>query len=511
MSHFLNDDESDLSNGGVDKPCYIHGIAYTSGMKYRVTETLDPKITDPENDPAYLWDPAVRLTHEQMSQDMTGLPMLFEHDHKKRVGTILHNFLDKQNHLNIIAEVNQGTPLGKWVARNVRAGLLGDLSIGYGTGVEAGTRKVRHEKKIDEVSFVVGGFFPGCEVKVRASKNQGYKNTLPQHDSSNQRIRIVRVMASAATTPPSTQGNEGAPEPTETGDPQLLLSVAELKKMFLTLKEENEDLKKKAEGWEEAEKKRREEYAKSNQPKYEEAMAVVEALAAEDGVPISDEYRDQLKYAALNPEAAHMFNETVRVTASLRKTKEEMSAMARQIAELHENNKQTKEMLMDSALLRPDAARDQRRSDKLSARNAGSQPLDRIMVPDESAPVPKSVPAWLSRVMGIRPDQASEFWSTNSPPTPASAPAPVPSFAQEQQQQAPTPVLVNASNARRAADPAPTFMSSANPSIKYPRMQGMAASQDHKDVWSFIESLSGDDRGFMTGAHLAGRDFSNHH
>lgn len=529
MSHFLDtnatDDESE------NKPCYIHGIAYASGMKYRVTDTLDPKITDPQNDPAYLWDPAVRLTHEQMSQDMTGLPMLFEHNPKHRVGTILHNFLDKKNHLNIIAEVDQGSTLGKWVARNVRAGLLQDLSIGYGTGVQAGTRKVQHKDKIDEVSFVIGGFFPGCEVKVRASKNAGYKSHTTQEESTKQ-IRIVNVMATNTGEVPTQQGAQ-VPQPTQTQappaesqapqggaetDPQVLMGVAELKKMYLALKAEKEALEKKAEGWEEAEKRRREEYAQENQPKYEEAMAIVEELAKEDGVPVAEQYKEQMKYSALNPEAKHMFNETVRVTASVRKLRAEKAALAKQVEDLQKANTLTKDLLQDAALLAPNQARDAKRAAKVAQRNSEQQPLDAVMVPDPDAP-PANVPAWLSMVTGIQPGQASQVWSAHkvsqnpNPPVgnfaePTQETAP-PTLAAEQTQAATQPRAVNASTVQRQAPVA--FSSRANPQIKYPRMQGMSASSHHGNVWSFIKSVTDDSAGFMTGSHLAGKDFGETH
>lgn len=543
MSHFLDVDESVTDEERENKPCYIHGIVYTSGMKYRVTDTLDPKITDPHNDPNYLWDPAVRLTHKQMSQDMTGLPMLFEHQPKHRVGTILHNFLDNKNHLNIIAEVDQKSHLGKWVARNVRAGLLQDLSIGYGTGVQPGTRKVQHKDQIDEVSFVIGGFFPGCEVKVRASKNQGYKSHPPQGESTKQ-ISIVNVMATNTGEVPNQQEGQ-VPQQTQTqtaplaaaqaqapaaaeSDPQVLMGVAELKKMFLSLKAENEDLKKKAEGWAEAEEKRRKEYAEANEPKYAEAMAIVEELAKEDGAIVSDKYRDELKYAALNPQAKDMFQNTVRVTASVRKLREEKAALAKQVLELQKTNTLTKDLLQDAALMAPNQAREDKRAAKVAQRNAEQQPLDAVMVPDPDAPA-ANVPAWLSMVTGIKPGQASQVWSAHgvnqnpNPPIVGAAPVkePVqsppgaqasapPTLAAEQSQAATQPRAVNASMTQRGA---PThFSSRSNPRIKYPRMQGMGAPGGHHgNVWSFIKSVSGDSDGFMTGAHLAGKDFGEIH
>lgn len=525
MSHFLDVEASE--DGAEEKPCFIHGIAYAHGMKYRITDTLNPKITDPENDPEYLWDPAVRLTHKQMGQDMTGLPMLFEHDHQHRVGTILHNFLDKENHLNIIAEVDQKSNLGKWVARNVRAGLLQDLSIGYPTGVQPGTRKVQHKDKVEEVSFVIGGFFPGCEVKVRASKNQGYKNPRLQQESSKQ-IRIVRVMATAGEVqtqqPPATLAPV-EPEIPKTSDTQDLIDIAMMKKMMMQLQAENERLLAKDQINEESEKKRREEYAISNQPKYEEAMAIVEELAKEDGEPVSDQYKQELKYSALNPEGKHMFQNTVRVTASVRKLKAEKAVLAKKVEDMMRENALRKDMLSDVALLATNPARDQKRADKVAQRAAEQQPLDAIMTPDPEAPHTKP-PAWLMGLTGRQMGQSDDVWRAHGidsnpnpsiqepvaqPPVVTAPAAAVPQTLAAEQTQGPTSVPVNASlQTQRRAAPT-TFRSSyKGSSIQYPRMQGMAASNKHNNVWSFLKSID-DSQGFMSGGHLAGKDFGIGH
>jgi hypothetical protein len=522
MNHFL---DVETSEDDEYKPCFIHGIAYAQGMKYRVTDTLNPKITDPENDPNYLWDPAVRLTHEQMGQDMTGLPMLFEHDHRLRVGTILHNFLDDDKHLNIVAEVDQKTNLGKWVARNVRAGLLQDLSIGYPTGFQPRTRKVQHKDNIEEVSIVIGGFLPGCEVKVRASKNRGYKNPRQQQESSKQ-IRIVRVMATAGEVQSQQPPAAAAPTEPETpkmDDPQDLIDLAMLKKMMIQLQAENARLVAKDQIHMDSEKKRREEYAISNQPKYEEAMAIVEELAKEDGEPVSDQYKEELKYSALNPEGKHMFQNTVRVTASVRKLKAEKAALAKQVEDMVKENALRKDMLQDVALLAATPERDQKRADKVAQRNAEQQqPLDAIMTPDPEAPHTKP-PAWLMGLTGRQMGQSDAVWRTHgidtnpNPPIqepvaqPVAVPAAVPPTLAAEQSKGATPVHVNASLQTQQRAAPTTFRSSYNGSkIQYPRMQGMAASREHTGVWNFLNSID-DSQGFMSGGHLAGKDFGIGH
>lgn len=535
---------SHLFGEGEETPCYIHGIAYAHGMKYRLTDTLDPKIKDPQRDPNYLWDPAVRLTHDQLDEDLTGKPMLIEHKWKYGpVGRIIHSWRDEKNRLNIIAETDQKKELGKWITRQVRAGLFQDLSIGYDTRVEEGTRKVVH-KGIEEVSFVTGGYFPGCEVKVRASKNRTYKDSEEDFELEHlerDRLHIVKVMATNATqetqqqqAPPATSSAGGAQptDLTQAGGALQNFSMDDQVKIvqaLAKLKKENEELKRKEEAWsadkqawEQQEKKRREDYAKSKEKEYHETMAMIEELTKADGAELAEADKTAFNALAFNPESAGVWNPVVKVTASNMSLRAELEKMKKENEELKKNHELTRNLLQLD-----DPERDSRRTQKLANREAQQSSMGGLMEVDPQSQ--GQVPAWIHsllgvtdtslRVHGVAPppqqQQQAPPAQQQAPPAQQQSQAPpmmqtggvvVPPVEQPLQQKVPATAGVQYGRASQ-----PQAFRGSNPAIRYPvNPDSMRNQNTHSDVWGYIHSL-GNVPLDGVGAHLAGRNFGETH
>lgn len=533
---------SHLLDEGDDKPCYIHGIAYAHGMRYRLTDTLDPKIKDPQRDPNYLWDPAVRLTHDQLDEDLTGKPMLIEHKWKYGpVGRIIHSWRDGKNRLNIIAETDQKKDLGKWITRQVRAGLFQDLSIGYDTRVEEGTRKVVH-KGIEEVSFVTGGYFPGCEVKVRASKNQTYKDSEEDFELEHlerDRLQIVKIMATNATQ--ETQQQQQAPATSSTGGAQSTETAqaagslqnfsmddqVKIVQALAKLKKENEELRRKEEAWsadkqswEQQEKKRREDYAKSKEKEYNETMSMIEELTKADGAELAEADKTAFNALAFNPESAGVWNPVVKVTASNMSLRAELEKMKKENDELKKNHELTRNLLQ---LDDPD--RDSRRTQKLANREAFQEesPMGGLMKVDPQSQ--GQVPSWIHNLLGV-PDTTLRVHGIATPPAPqqqapsqqpAQQQAPltmqtggaaVPPVEQPMQQKVAATAGVQYG---RTAQHQPQPYRGSNAKIRYPdNPDSMRNQSTHSDVWGYIHSL-GNVPLDGVGAHLAGRNFGETH
>ena len=544
LSKRLRDPASDGSDINWGKPCRFHGVAYRDGLAYRITDKLDPSIKDPLNDDRYLWDHAVRLTHNQMGENLTGKPLLFEHDKRKRVGTIYHNWVDDEGRLNIIGEIEGRSDLGRWVARQVRAGILTDLSIGYDTAVEPGTRKVLH-KGIEEVSFVVGGFFPGCKVKVRASGNKTYKNSsgeeeiqLENKSSTSRDLKIFEIMenpTSSSTTSQTpaaaTQGASPTPMDIETSAAPPSTSsaathvhqIAEMKKLMLQLKNENESLRQVKADWDEEKKKERERYAKENEEKYKQILTTVEELAKDDGeTGISDQYKQQVKAMAMDPSGAEMFKNTVRVTASVKRLKTENEKLKKEVEEAKKHQELASSLLMNDPVFTDQ--RESKRSAKLAARKKNSssdRPMGGLMEVDREAPH-TALPKWLSQ-LGVNIDRESETWKSYG-----TSDAPV---QQQQQQQMVTgqdsafagsapavtveqpisrPVIagVNRKTQQHRLTP---YKSRYNPEIKYPTNPYGNNSSGQRDLWNFIAQTPSSVSLDGALAHLGGKNFAQIH
>lgn len=498
------------------KPCYIHGIAYNQGMKYRITDTLDPKIENPHTDPGYLMDPAVRLTHKQMEQDLTGIPMLIEHNWKNGpVAHIVHNWLDEKNRLNIIAEIPQSNDLGKWVVRQVRAGIFEDLSIGYDTRVEKETRKVSH-MGIEEVSFVTGGYFYDCKVKARASKKFNYKHSGEDFDfeqkKKNSFLQILTDMATNGQTPASDQGG---PQPMDT-DPPASFSNSEQVEMLQALvkmKKEIEAYKKKEEVWtadkeilENLEKKRRAEYAKKQEPVYQQTMEMVEELTKTNGGVLSDGDRKTLNELAFNPEGEGVFGTLVAATASARSLKLELDKITKENEELKKNHELTRDLLK---LDQPSLRHTQKRPRDI--------PMSNVMQPDtDSVATP---PSWIQSLLNI-PDTALRVHGLPkrravAPPNPIPSPAPSHQAPPSMKTGGQTPPQQDIQKVAATAGVHQRYQSTSfkgsNPSIKYPEnSHSMRNRNTHSDIWEHIRNT-----GAVTldrvGAHIAGKDFTESH
>lgn len=131
-------------------------------------------------------DPAVVLSDADLDRfnGAEGKPLCVEHNINDKVGYVHHSWIGDGNKraLKIIGRVSLETERGRQVVRDIKAGKLNGLSVGYGTELisswDNGATELL-DKNFREISLVEAPFFSGCdlsEVGVTATKNPNHNN-----------------------------------------------------------------------------------------------------------------------------------------------------------------------------------------------------------------------------------------------------------------------------------------------------------------------------------------------
>ncbi|KAL6965846.1 hypothetical protein U1Q18_051582 [Sarracenia purpurea var. burkii] len=97
-----------------------------------ILEALDA-LSKGERAPFY-YDEAVRCTYEelsQMSHQLVGKPLCFEHDRSRPVGTIVDNWVDAASNLHISAYIPRLSAWHDEVIAGIDAKRIYSLSVGY--------------------------------------------------------------------------------------------------------------------------------------------------------------------------------------------------------------------------------------------------------------------------------------------------------------------------------------------------------------------------------------------
>ena len=128
---------------------------------------------------------------------LRGCPILDNHDASRRVGKVLDAFVDAEQQLWIVADVDEGTPMGQEVAERIRSGEYRGLSLGMMHGIDrrpghmaSQAQKGRCEENgweevqsvrwsnIVEVSVCPEGKYPNTVLHSHFSKDPGGSNAI---------------------------------------------------------------------------------------------------------------------------------------------------------------------------------------------------------------------------------------------------------------------------------------------------------------------------------------------
>jgi len=173
-------------NGGSGFKRYIEGIAYNCTIPTHESSEYLSLEASKSNDPEVVYrDPAIRLSDEQLSNlVLKDLPVCLDHEGGACIGKVLTNWMDKNKHLRIIAEIDGNTSAGREVIKMIDNGDLGSLSVAYDVKTHKHTGRVL-EKKFREISVCMEPFFNGCQIEVRASRSCSKKRNCRIENSSH--------------------------------------------------------------------------------------------------------------------------------------------------------------------------------------------------------------------------------------------------------------------------------------------------------------------------------------
>lgn len=331
-------DKNKSTKKGAEKWYVFAGRAYPRIVEGSNSTT---RVTSDINDRTSFYnDPAVVLSDADLNRfnGAEGKPLCVEHDLNDKVGYVHHSWIGdgKKRALKIIGRVSLETERGREVVRDIKAGKLNGLSVGYGTDLVSNWDNKQTElmdKNFREISLVFAPFFDGCdlaEMGVTATKN-------PNHNNFEKKSHLLlRVDASREILMEQNQPS-AAPTPTPVPASELLSEVDKMKSQLseetqemAKLKAELEELRALKDQVVAKEKADAEAYEIAQTPKYE---AYVAELAA-SGTVVTEAQKKGFRATFCNPKykegANHLWahhTQQVELKASL-KTLEERAKNA---------------------------------------------------------------------------------------------------------------------------------------------------------------------------------------
>lgn len=344
--------------------------------------------SDLNNRDAFYNDPAVVLSDSDLDRfnGAEGKPLCVEHKLSDQVGYVHHSWIgdgDKRS-LKIIGRISLETQRGREVVRDIKAGKLNGLSVGYGTEM-ASTLDNRHTELLDknfrEISLVFEPFFSGCDLAqmgVTATKNPNHNNfdeksiLLLRVDASKEFLMDSSQTAGLAHTQKNTLFSSSfSPIVAPLGPPLVpaaeLLAEADKLKSQLTeetkakelgaqemakLKAELDELRALKEQVVAKQKAEDDAYAASQEPKFE---AYVAEVGASGKVALNEVMKKELRNTFCNPRykdgAAHLWadhTERVELKASKKAADERIKALEDEKQKLESAVKKTSQVLNHS-------------------------------------------------------------------------------------------------------------------------------------------------------------------
>jgi len=95
---------------------------------------------------------------------INGVPVKMEHT-GSAIGHVVSSFIDSQDALQCVMEVDESTVEGSIASGFVRDGIAADLSLGYTVDVQHSDNRLRAgEKNLLEISLVRKGARSGCHI-----------------------------------------------------------------------------------------------------------------------------------------------------------------------------------------------------------------------------------------------------------------------------------------------------------------------------------------------------------
>lgn len=318
--------------------------------------------SDLNNRDAFYNDPAVVLSDSDLDRfnGAEGKPLCVEHKLSDQVGYVHHSWIgdgDKRS-LKIIGRISLETQRGREVVRDIKAGKLNGLSVGYGTEM-ASTLDNRHTELLDknfrEISLVFEPFFSGCDLAqmgVTATKN-------PNHNNFDEKsILLLRVDASKEFLMDSSQTAVPAAELLAEADKLKSQLTEETKakeigaQELTKLKAELDELRALKEQVVAKQKAEDDAYAASQEPKFE---AYVAEVGASGKVQLNDVMKKELRNTFCNPRykdgAAHLWadhTQRVELKASYKVAEERIKALEDEKQKLESTVKKTTQVLNHS-------------------------------------------------------------------------------------------------------------------------------------------------------------------
>ncbi len=171
-----------------------------------------------------------QLTQKRMQSEwmhLRGLPLLDNHDKRKKVGHILEAWVDGEEQLWIRAEVDETTAMGAETARRIRSGEYRGLSLGMRHGVdetrrtqssssnssaekiESGWEGVREVfwSNIEEVSVCERGKWPNTVLHSHFSEDPDLAPACQETDSTKADDSGITLFLSLSTSATTSENN----------------------------------------------------------------------------------------------------------------------------------------------------------------------------------------------------------------------------------------------------------------------------------------------------------------
>ena len=420
----------------------VTGIVYNAALKKpRRRITCSDEVWESDSQDVFYSDESVLLSVDQLTEmDLEGTPLRVQHDEDlPPVGEILANWVDGNGDLHILGEVPNDSKYNQAVINLIDSDICSDLSISYPLERDPYTKEVTH-LKVDEVSFVNQGHFPGCKVRIKASKRQNHKpgristvfrtvkaksatGSLPtgkKMATPTKKLAETKaappqqkeVAKKKVVAPPAAAVAEDDDIEEEENDELTSLPVTpeDLVKAFTKTAKEKREIKKSKEEYkkraehaesrleaiEEAKKKEDEEYAKTHFVEAEEVTDfLADVLEEETGAKVTQEWLDFNKGVLSTNDALAHDTQAVQVACSrkIKAAKQRIDDLEAETLRLQQTIKMgvTLANVVDEE---DESERHDRRNLKAAARNSKKTP----MVPDQEATV--SPPGWAIRLMG---------------------------------------------------------------------------------------------------------------
>ena len=158
-----------------------------------------------EHDKSFYTQPQVMVNEYDLKSwnNLRGVPLIFEHGQGQKPGDpvvfghTVDTTVQSDNSVFYVAQIYD-TPEGRWAAEKIECGIITGLSIGYGIIPDV-THSEIAAKQINEVSMVLKPFFPGAQLRVCASDDQGYN--APDENCVVDKLQVMDPQGVVPTTP----------------------------------------------------------------------------------------------------------------------------------------------------------------------------------------------------------------------------------------------------------------------------------------------------------------------